>query len=134
MTIGVTNPTKHALTIVTLDRYILVELHNRRGHFVTGTRVEDLQEAPSAGDYRALPAGGQVEAIYRVEARRGPPTEDGLPTYLVGGWRFEDVPARNTIRVTYKADLMMPNLPSKLKKSFFRGPSDSTTQKIDLPA
>ena len=50
--------------------------------------------------------------------------------WTIGGVHFAGVPAKTELRVTYKAEPVMPNLPSKMQRAFARGPVDGRTGPI----
>lgn len=127
--VDVANRTAAPITLGTLHKYLAVELKNGLGQFLSGAfHAEAASRLPLASDYRTLDKNEVAEAVFV------------LPIAAVaGGWRvgdfvFTGVPASNTVRVTYKADLMTPNLASKLQRGFFRGPSEPRTVPIELPA
>ena len=122
--ITMANLTKSAIAIVTHPRYVSVEVKNERGHFITGDGAV-AAAFPSASDYVKIDAG-QRHPAFRLALKR---TEEGLH---VGAIRFTTAPKKAAVRVTYKADAMMPNMPRKMQRDFVRGPLVSGTITVEV--
>lgn len=114
--VGVANTAKDPATVVTLPRYLLIELKNDRGQFTRGVPVGASPALPSPTDYRTLAATQVDDSVFQLEITRG---DD---TLRIGDVLFTNPPAVTEVRVTYKADAVMPNLRSKDRKIFERGP------------
>lgn len=111
------NGSKAAMSIVAHPRYLVLEALNAQRQFqrgaLSGTGL------PAKGDFMEAKAGATLEGALSFELSH----EQGVLT--VGPWRFEALPLPTELRVTYKSDPVVPNLPSKLKKGFMRGPLES---------
>lgn len=111
------NATGAALTLVTHERYLQVEVLDQRGQFVRG----DAKSAgmPSKTDFLDVPARGATQCVFSLDVLK-----EGNEL-IVGRFRFADFKIPATVRVTYKSDPVVPNLPSNKRQSFFRGPIES---------
>ncbi len=115
--VDVKNGTRASVTLVTHPRYLSVELLDARGQFVRGEGGAD--GVPGKKDFVDL-APGATAAGFATFAI----TRDG-DTLRVGDFTFADAPPTTELRVTYRPDALVPNLPSRSRGSFFRGPATS---------
>lgn len=120
------NESAQPAAVVVVPRYLLAELRDGVGQFVRGTVGPGGASLPRKGDYRSLAPGDEAIIALPIEARpsAAPPVVSGERDYTIGGHHFEALPARTRVRVTYRADQVMPNLPPALRPHFFAGPAD----------
>ena len=113
VSVAVANRSGADVVVVTLERYLQLELEDERGQFVGGQQAVTGAAFPSKADYRVIPknsvVGGRVSPR---DLRRGR-WDHHLRKGPAGNGRFG---------VTYKAEPIMPGLPSKYRSSFYRGP------------
>ena len=107
------------VSIVTLDRYLGVELLNKRGKFMSGTPHNPQIQMPSKKDYLGIKSKQTESNIYvlkveRLDERDNPEERD----YAIGQHRFDKFPSKTEVRVSYRPERMMPNLPSSKRNSF----------------
>ena len=119
VTVHCKNVGRREATIATLERYFLVELKNRQKRFTSGQAHNVSVQLPSKNDYVTIKPGETTNALFKViierkDERNDPQERD----YLVADNLFEKVPQANELRVSYRPERMMPNLPSSKKKSF----------------
>ncbi len=111
------NDSRAAASIVAHPRYLVLEALNAHRQFLRG-EVSAIG-LPTKADFIEVKAGATLKAAFGFDLSH---EQD---TLTVGPWRFEALKLPTELRVTYKSDPVVPNLPSKLKKGFFRGPLES---------
>lgn len=123
-----TNRTTSQITVVLAARYFVLEMKSPVGQYLKGHPVETTPlSLPTARDYPRLSPG--ASAVFPLSLSWLADADDGsVGDYVIGGYRFTAVPARNTLRVTYRADQIMPNLPNADRRLFFGGPLDDTIE------
>lgn len=124
LSVAVANGSTAKVTVVTLPRYLIVELKDDRGQFVRGEETDGGVVMPTSGDYLDVPGNSVRAGVFRL-----PISEES-----VGTQRFPGVPRANVVRVTYKADRVMPGLPRDSRSDFFAGPTEPKTAEVTLPA
>lgn len=113
------NHSRQEVCIVTLVRYLNVELMDRRGKFTSGTPHNRSIEMPKPGDYVTIKANAVLEDVFVLSVERLDTGDDpGERSYAVGNHRFDKFPAKTEVRVSYKPERMMPNLPSSKQRRF----------------
>ena len=117
--VGIANRSKQPVTVVTLPRYLTVEIKDARGQFVGGDSVVPTS-FPSRSDYRTIGANQVDDGIFEL------PISISNGSVRIGDVEFKTAPATAEVRVTYKADRVMPNLSSSQRRSFFHGPLQSS--------
>jgi len=117
--VSCTNHSKAEVSIVTLGRYLQVELLDRRGKFKSGTPHKVKIEMPKASDYIGLKAGQVLKDIFVLEVERLDSGDNHQErSYAVGSSRFDKFPSKTEVRVSYNPERMMPNLPSSKRRNF----------------
>ena len=133
-TVHCKNIGRKEVTIATLGRYFLVELKNTQKRFTSGQAHDVSVQLPNKNDYLSIKPGDTADDIFRLSLRRTDERDDPLQRdYVVAGNKFEKVPSRNEIRISYRPERMMPNLPSSKKKSFAADVIVGQTLAITLP-
>lgn len=125
--VDLANHTKETVTVVAHPRYFSVELLDERGQFVAGTRTED-PGAPNKKSFVDVGAGKRADGLVTLAIVR-----DG-DAVTVGGQRFAPIPEVTELRVTYKTEALVPNVPSSQRRTLFRGPVQSSRVAIGAAA
>jgi|GEM_PF-5393130 len=119
LTVHCKNVGRKEATIAQLERYFLVELKNQQKRFTSGQAHNVSVQLPSKNDYVTIKPGETTKALFKVLIQRKDERDDPLERdYVLAGHLFEKVPQSNELRVSYRPERMMPNLPSSKKKSF----------------
>jgi hypothetical protein len=128
------NRGRQEVTIVTLPRYLGVELLNRRGKFLSGSPHNVQVQMPSTKDYLSIKPQETATKLFILDVERLD-TRDNLQErdYAVGHHRFDKFPAKTEIRVTYRPEKLMPNLPSSKRRSFAADPIVGKRLVVSLP-
>ncbi len=116
--VDLVNPGKKAVCAVVHPRYFGVEMLDGRKQFTRGKGAPPMA-FPAASDYLMIEPKARAEAVVSL-----PLAVEAKGVCTIGSFRFEGLPASTEVRITYKAEAMMPNLPSKMQKSLARGPED----------
>lgn len=128
LSIDVANRSTEAITIVALPRYLTVELEGVNRQFVRGApQAGATLGLPSPTDYRLVAANSVERGVFLL------PVTPSEPGYLIGAVQFPAVEKKTTLRVSYKADAIIPNVPKASQKTLFRGPAESGKTPIELP-
>lgn len=121
--VDVENGTKAPITVVTHPRYLFVELLDARGQFVGGAAGD--QGVPSKKDFVDIEPKATSQVASLEVAREG-------DSVVVGAWKFEGAPSKTEVRITYKPDAIVMNLPSNKRRTFFRGPVTSGRVPVEI--
>ncbi len=128
--IDVGNRGGESIAVVNHPHYLTLELEDEARQFVRGVLLPEVSLPPvSAGSYVTVPPRTTAPAVFRLPLER---SADG--SCVLGALRFSRIPAMTKLRVSYKAEMVMPNLPKALERSFFRGPAESAPLPIDFTA
>ncbi len=126
--IDVGNRGAELIAVVNHPHYLTLELEDEARQFVRGVLLPEASLPPvSASSYVKVPPRSTAAAVFRLPLERG---ADG--SCVLGALRFIRIPALTKLRVTYKAEMVMPNLPKALERSFFRGPAESAPLPLDF--
>lgn len=112
--ITVRNGTRKPITVITHPRYWVVELQDARKQYVKGGAA--ILRLPTPDDFVTIGAGAQALAL----------------TLPIERAQFPGVGAQSKLRVTYKPDAVISNMPRTVRDSFFRGPIDATLAGVDI--
>lgn len=117
--ISVVNRGAEPIAVVNHPGYLTLELEDEGHLFVRGVVLPEIAVPPlSAASYVSVAPRSTAEVFRLSLARSG----DGC---VIGALRFSRIPAATQLRAVYKAEMVMPNLPKALERTFFRGPAES---------
>lgn len=119
--ISVVNKGAEPITVVNHPRYLTLELEDETHLFVRGVLQPEISVPPlTAASYIQVAPKSTASGVFRLALAR---SDDGGCS--VGALRFSRIPKATQLRAVYKAEMVMPNLPKALERSFFRGPAES---------